>query len=480
MKSNFKYIVFGIIFCLSLVFVWQIFWLKGLYNSINADIERNVLECIDIADIEEVKARIKFLEKDSTQTGTVTINQSIGKNEEEQRDGVMRTVTLERDSVSEETVSQQMSSDENEELELNLEMLRELLRKMVEGMHLAIDPMLPINFAVLDSALVANFEQKGIKSKLYYIEIINNETGEVIQSSRQDSIANETGQAFTYVFDSENKTAYRIHIEPLSKTVLWQMSGILGTTFLIILLLGFAFWYLIRTVLRQKTLEEMKDDFTNNMTHELKTPIAVAYSAADALLNFKQGDDKEKREKYLSICKDQLSELSGLVEQILSMSMERRKTFILNKEDVDVKRLIDSLTDQHKLKSEKPVVFNTYIEPENLTINADRAHLNNMISNLIDNAIKYSAEEVRVDISVYQKDNYYRIDVKDNGIGIASDKQAYVFDKFYRVTHGNKYTVKGYGLGLFYVKTMAEKHQGDVAVSSSLGNGSTFTIKIPV
>ena len=477
MDSNFKHIVIGIIISLCVIFVWQVFWLKGLYHSINADIERSVLECIDVADMAEMRERAHVLEKDTTTHGTIVVNRSVGKNSDSagQQDKV--TVLIEKDSVTNDTISLSVSQSaiEKEQEGFSLELL---MRKMMEGMHQALDPMIPTDFAVLDSAIVANFEQKGIQSKLHYIEMINTETGEVIRSSRQDSIANETGQPFTYIYDSSNNAAYRIYIEPLSKTVLWQMSGILGTTVLIILLLGFSFWYLIRTVLRQKTLDEMKDDFTNNMTHELKTPIAVAYSATDALLNFKQGDDKEKRSKYLNICKDQLSELSGLVEQILSMSMERRRTFVLNKEAVAIKELIDTLTDQHKLKSDKPVVFNTHIEPEDLTVYADRTHLSNMISNLIDNAIKYSTEAVVIDIHVYQKDKHYLIEVKDNGIGIAPDKQAYVFDKFYRVTHGNKYTVKGYGLGLFYVKTMAEKHQGTVAVSSSLGNGSTFTIKI--
>ena len=477
MNSNFKHIVVGIIIILCMVFVWQVFWLKGLYHSINADIERSVLECIEAADLGEMKVRINGLEKDSTTSGVVSISQSMGKNQEQQN-SMTRTVSVEKDSIADELVVENTYSEGDEQSLFNPGLLEDLLKKLVEGMHQAIDPMVPINVSVLDSALVANFEQKGIQSKLYCIEVINTETGEIIQSTRQDNSTNEIGQAFTYIYDSENNAAYRIYIEPLTKTVLWQMSGILGTTVLIILLLGFAFWYLIRTVLRQKTLEEMKDDFTNNMTHELKTPIAVAYSATDALLNFKQGEDKEKRSKYLNICKNQLSELSGLVEQILSMSMERQRTFVLNEEEVAIKELVDTLTDHHKLKSDKPVVFNTHIEPEDLTVYADRTHLNNMISNLIDNAIKYSAEMVEVDIRVYQKDKHYLIEVKDNGIGIAPDKQAYVFDKFYRVTHGNKYTVKGYGLGLFYVKTMAEKHQGTAMVNSSLGNGSTFTIKI--
>lgn len=232
--------------------------------------------------------------------------------------------------------------------------------------------------------------------------------------------------------------------------------------------------------MRQRTLEEMKDDFTNNMTHELKTPIAVAYSAADALLNFKQGDDKEKREKYLTICKEQLSHLTGLVEQILSMSMERRQSFVLNKEDLHIKDNIDILVEQHRLKSGKDIVFNINIDQEDPVVYADRTHLNNMISNLIDNAIKYSHQKLMINISVSQDKQFTYISIKDNGIGISEEKQKLIFDKFYRIPSGNKHDVKGYGLGLFYVKTMAEKHKGSISVESQPGKGSTFIIKIPL
>lgn len=152
------------------------------------------------------------------------------------------------------------------------------------------------------------------------------------------------------------------------------MSGILTTSFVILIILCFAFWILIRTILQQKTLEEMKSDFTNNITHELKTPIAVAYAANDALLNFNQAEEKAQRDKYLRICQEQLQRLSGLVEQILSMSMERRKTFRLHPEPLSMESILEPLIEQHKLKAEKPVHISTDIEPAGLTLTADRTH----------------------------------------------------------------------------------------------------------
>lgn len=227
----------------------------------------------------------------------------------------------------------------------------------------------------------------------------------------------------------------------------------------------------------------MKSDFTNNITHELKTPIAVAYAANDALLNFNQAEEKAKRDKYLRICQEQLQRLSGLVEQILSMSMERRRTFRLHPEEFAIRDILETLIEQHKLKAESSVHISVDIEPEDLSVLADRTHFSNIISNLIDNAIKYSHGEAEVAIhcrkvTVEGQNEQTEISVSDHGIGIAPEKQKHIFDKFYRVPTGNLHDVKGYGLGLFYVKTMIEKHGGSVSVKSELGKGSTFTIRI--
>ena len=214
-----------------------------------------------------------------------------------------------------------------------------------------------------------------------------------------------------------------------------------------------------------------------------KTPIAVAYAANDALLNFNQAEEKAQRDKYLRICQEQLQRLSGLVEQILSMSMERRRTFRLHPEEFAIRDILETLIEQHKLKAESSVHISVDIEPEDLSVLADRTHFSNIISNLIDNAIKYSHGEAEVAIhcrkvTVEGQNEQTEISVSDHGIGIAPEKQKHIFDKFYRVPTGNLHDVKGYGLGLFYVKTMIEKHGGSVSVKSELGKGSTFTIRI--
>ena len=260
--------------------------------------------------------------------------------------------------------------------------------------------------------------------------------------------------------------------------VLTQMSGILVSSLLLLLLITVAFIYLLRTLWKQKTLEELKTDFTNNMTHELKTPISVSYSAIDALLNFGE-TMSEKQQKYLTIVKEQLEHLSGLVEQTLTLAVENRATFRLRLEPVLLETIFQSLVEQHRLKADKPVEFEVTL-PEGIEVEADRTHLYNMLSNLIDNAIKYCDKPTcSIHLEAHKEENETMITVTDNGKGIAEANQQQVFDRFYRVPNGNQHDVKGYGLGLYYVKEMMGKHGGSVSVKSALGKGSSFILRFP-
>lgn len=216
----------------------------------------------------------------------------------------------------------------------------------------------------------------------------------------------------------------------------------------------------------------MKDDFTNNMTHELKTPIAIAYAANDSLLQFPDPHDEERTKKYLSASLEQLSKLAGLVESILAMSMERRKHLVMAKEKIELRSFLSSIIEQQKLRAEKNCEI-TFICPKDAYVDADPTHFSNVISNLIDNSIKYSGTNVRITINADSTD----VSVSDNGIGIPEKSLPDIFNKFYRVPHGNTVEVRGYGIGLFYVKSIVEKHGWQISVESRIGKGSKFNIK---
>lgn len=358
------------------------------------------------------------------------------------------------------------------------------------GLHSGLDILMNPSFTVYDSLLHARLLEMNIpiRYRLQYLHEgydIHDRwqyTDTVATGGTSGYVPTSDAVSYQYEFSASKHEIYRLTTEPLGGIVLRQMAGILTTSLIILLILGFSFWYLIRTILRQKTLEEMKSDFTNNITHELKTPIAVAYAATDALLNFHQADNPTKRERYLRICQEQLQHLSGLVEQILSMSMERRKTFRLHLEEVRLKEILPPLIEQHKLKADKPVRISLQITPEELTVTADRTHLTNMLSNLLDNAVKYSLEHADIAVSCRlcqeNEETLTEICVSDCGIGIARECLPHIFDKFYRVPTGNRHEVKGYGLGLFYVKTMIEKHGGTIRVTSEPGKGSRFILRL--
>lgn len=269
-----------------------------------------------------------------------------------------------------------------------------------------------------------------------------------------------------------NTHLYNVYVTSLGKEVLSQMSGIIVTSAMILILMGFIIWYLLHWVGRLRTIEQMKDDFTHNMTHELKTPVAVAYSAADSMLRYYDQSDEARNKQFLKIIMQRLSFLSGMIENILSMSMERFKTMKLSIENVEVKPIVEEVAGMIELKAEKPIKFDIDI-PANLSVMADSLHFGNVLSNLIDNAVKYSEDTVNIKI----KADNNSIVIADNGIGIDKDNLPYIFDKFYRVTAGDRYEVGGYGLGLFYVKQIVELLGWSIDVTSKPGVGTKFTIK---
>lgn len=275
-----------------------------------------------------------------------------------------------------------------------------------------------------------------------------------------------------FYIDKYKHHLYDVYISSLGNEILRQMAGIIATSVAILLVMSFLIWYLLHWVSRLRSIEQMKDDFTHNMTHELKTPVAVAYSAADSMLRYYDHSNEERNKRFLGIILQRLSFLSGMIENILSMSMARFKTLELKKEDVRVYPLLNDIAGMIELKADKPVT--TMIDMrDDISVFTDPLHFGNLLSNILDNAVKYSGPEVEIRISGDDE----KIVITDNGIGISRDNIPHIFDKFYRVTNGDTYEVGGYGLGLFYVKQIVDLMGWRISVDSSLGKGTSFTIK---
>ncbi|KAA9327675.1 HAMP domain-containing histidine kinase [Hymenobacter busanensis] len=260
--------------------------------------------------------------------------------------------------------------------------------------------------------------------------------------------------------------------------ILRQMGGLLGGSVLLLALTTGCFVLMLSTILKQKKLSEVKNDFINNMTHELKTPLATVSAAVEAMQHFGVLQDAQKTQTYLSISRHELQRLSDLVERVLNIAVEERQTLTLNPELVRPAELVDELVARHQLKAAKPVQFTVDISPAD-AVRLDRTHVSGVINNLIDNAIKYSREQVSIAIRGRREASGWRLTVQDDGIGIPSSYQEAIFDRFFRVPTGNLHPVKGFGLGLYYVRQVVERHGGTIDVRSSPNQGSEFSMWLP-
>ncbi|MBI3500364.1 MAG: HAMP domain-containing histidine kinase [Bacteroidetes bacterium] len=258
---------------------------------------------------------------------------------------------------------------------------------------------------------------------------------------------------------------------------MWLMltgSGIL------ILIIIFSFYYTVSTILKQKKLSDIKNDFINNMTHELKTPISTVSLATEMLNDSSVEKSKEKITHYSQIIKEENQRLGLLVENILQTAVLDKGQFKLRPQEVDVHEIIDRAISNIRLQVEKregEIIVDEKAE-QNILF-ADRIHLTNIIYNLVDNALKYSEYKPQIKISTVNLNGGIQISVADSGIGISKENQKKIFENFYRVPTGNIHNVKGFGLGLSYVKAAVEKHGGNISIESEIGRGTTFKIFIP-
>ena len=270
----------------------------------------------------------------------------------------------------------------------------------------------------------------------------------------------------------------------LGNTLPYLIKQIIQPILYSIFLLGItllSFVLLYKNLLRQKRLAALKNEFIGNITHELKTPIATVGVAIEALRNFGAAQSPEKTKEYLDISAAELQRLGLLVDKVLKISMLENGKIELKKENFDIRELIQEVVNIMKPQFEKcQAKVNIIIQGEKFIIEADRLHITSVIYNLLDNALKYSKENPAIDVHLSSLPNeIIELKVSDNGIGIPKEYQSKLFDKFFRVPAGNMHNVKGYGLGLSYVKEIVTAHKGYIVVESESGKGSTFTIKLP-
>ena len=262
----------------------------------------------------------------------------------------------------------------------------------------------------------------------------------------------------------------------LLRSLLWVIVGVV--LFIIVVLA--AFFITIRSLMTQRKLVEIKRDFINNMTHELKTPLATISLAVDALKSTKVNTDPTSVAYFSNIIKEENVRMNKHVETILQAAQLDKKENELNKQEVDVHDLILGVVDSFKLQLEaKPSQVQTILEASPSIIKVDEEHLLHVLSNLIDNAIKYSKSEINIIIQTKSLNNKTFISIQDKGIGMDANARKHIFEKFYRAHSGNVHDVKGYGLGMSYVKWVIDSHKGQIAVNSETGMGTSIEMILP-
>jgi two-component system phosphate regulon sensor histidine kinase PhoR len=241
------------------------------------------------------------------------------------------------------------------------------------------------------------------------------------------------------------------------------------------------FGYALSVIFKQKRLSEIKTDFINNMTHELKTPISTIALSSETLLREDFSSDQERLKRYAGIIYKENKRLENQVERVLNVAKMDKEKLKLKYSFFDVHEVIQEASDVFELnQSDIGGKINLNLQAEKSVIQADEVHIGNVIHNLLDNAIKYCDRVPEITISTKNTTNYLIIDVEDNGIGIKRENLKMIFDKFYRVPTGNRHDVKGFGLGLYYVKLICDSHLGKISVRSITGQGTVFTLQIPI
>lgn len=363
----------------------------------------------------------------------------------------------------------------------------QLLEELFSG-YLSFNLRQPIekrlNKVTLDSLIRLELRDRGINTEFEFA-VFNSFDQPVIASSDSPEVVTQILQngyaARLFPNDFFQEMNYLRVFFPNQRVYLietmWEMLVTAGIFILIIIL---AFAYTIRTIVWQKKVSEIKNDFINNMTHELKTPISTISLACEALADPDMIKSQKKVDNFVGMIRDENKRLGVLVENVLRSAVLDKGEVIVKPETIDLSVLISEVIHNSQIQaSKKQGKIIARLEAGNHEVEGDRIHLTNVIYNLIDNAIKYTPENPVIEVSTKDKGSCVVVSVKDNGIGISRENQKKIFDKLYRVPTGNVHNVKGFGLGLSYVKNIIDKHHGKITVNSELKKGSTFNLFIP-
>ncbi len=411
-------------------------------------------------------------------------------------DSVNTPIALETDSISPEILAEQEHFDSIRQIKIDS--IRNEFDRLVKRTIIVSEVFQNIfnfshyqsveeriNESFLDQHLKKGFENKGIDLDYEYGILVVDRDEVVLQKTGKYELKlrEEAFSILMYPSDPFMGSEYLLIYFPNQKQyIIQQMWGTLLVSIILFVAIIYSFIYIVASILRQRKISELKDDFVNNMTHEFKTPISTIALACEALKDRSLSASKEMLSSYLDIIARENKRLESMSEKVLQSALMEKDLFKINKEKTNIHELIKEEISNIQLNlQQKNGVIISELNATNYFVDGDRVHLTNLFHNLFDNAIKYSKTTPKIKISTKNLDvNTICIRIKDNGIGISKTNQKKIFTKLYRVPTGNVHNVKGFGLGLSYVKVITEKHNGTIKLESELRKGSSFFITLPI
>ena len=372
------------------------------------------------------------------------------------------------------------AADENPEVAKRINTKQRVFTKVVEEMifHEVRQPI-RVHPVILDSMLRTEFNNHGIRIQYEFgIYDAQTESFRVVKAINEESLTQTTLKASLFPNDILNNGLSLMVNFPSKNQYLFEkvwLSLLVSLLFIVVIIGVFA--YVVYKIIHQKKLADLKNDFINNMTHEFKTPLATVTLATEALSEDMVQSNQQMRSRYLQVIKEENTRLTTQVEKVLQLASLEQEELSFTRRQNSINELIESAASRARFQiEERDGKFQVKLLKNDLKFMADESHFSNALFNLLDNAIKYSTGPPYVELTAKVKKGELVISITDQGIGLSTEQKRQVFDKFYRVPTGNLHDVKGFGLGLNYVKYIIEAHGGRIELNSVLGEGSSFSI----
>ncbi len=467
-KNLINLIIVVVSFVLLSLTAVQLYWVRNAIHIERANFENRVNSAVNqvIDQLEKLKTLNTINQSARSKKQLIHFLQSI--------DSIKHELSRNMENVSD--------ISDIEKMVRKTELAQEVINEMIENNEIfKIEDHL--NPDVLDSLLHQEIRGHNIETQFEY-GVYSTRTDQLIidRSGKYKNKLQDEGLVFTlYPHEiSETPNYLMIYFPYEIRYLLKQMASIIFISLILIVIILMLFVYVIKVIVWQKRLSEMKSDFINNMTHEIKTPISTISLACEAL-----GDREIKKnpllsDNYLKVINDENNRLGGIAEKILQAAAIEKDNFKLNREKVNIHELIDDVINNIGIQVEvKDGEIKRAYHAVKTIISCDKTHITSVLSNIIDNANKYTPRKPLIKIITDNYPDGVRVCISDNGMGISKDNQRKIFDKLYRVPTGNIHDVKGFGLGLSYVKTIVELHGGKITVDSELKKGSKFCLYLP-